>query len=132
MTTAKNNGLAAIEAAAEGENPPAETTEVKAVALTVTLDELTAGADVALPTVSTSTTGVTASIAWKLGETAKDKADAAGTYTGTITVTASEGYALAEGVTYTVNEKSATAPLTVELTVKAADSSNGNNSDQNS
>ena len=120
VTTAKNNGLAAIEAAAEGENPPAETTEVKAVALTVTLDELTAGADVALPTVSTSTTGVTASIAWKLGETAKDKADAAGTYTGTITVTASEGYALAEGVTYTVNEKEATAPLTVELTVKAA------------
>ena len=124
VTTAKTNGLTAIEAAAEGENPPAETTEVKAVALTVTLDELTAGADVALPTVSTETTGVTATIAWKLDETAKDKADTAGEYTGTITVTPSEGYALAENVTYTVNNESATAPLTVKLTVKAADSEN--------
>ncbi len=105
---------------------------MKAVALTVTLDELTAGADVALPTVSTETTGVTATIAWKLGETAKDKADTAGEYIGTITVTPSEGYALAENVTYTVNNESATAPLTVKLTVKAADSSSGGNSDQNS
>lgn len=69
-----------------------------------------------LPTATTETEGVTLKTEWKNGNNAAvTKADAAGTYTATITVTAKTGYTLkAEGVEYTIDGKTAEKPANVE------------------
>ena len=99
-----------------------------AVALTVANEDLTRGADsgkVALPSTVTITTtpenGATAAITWKnsSNETVTE-ANAAGDYTGTITVTPKTGFTL-DGATYTLNDASVQADaLTVTVTVNAA------------
>ena len=111
-----------------GGNVPGGDTAVTAVALTVATEDLTLDADsgkVALPSTVTITTtpenGETAAITWKnSSDETVTEANAAGDYTGTITVTPKTGFTL-DGATYTLNDASVQADaLTVTVTVNAA------------
>ena len=103
-------------------------TDVTLVRPTVATEDLTLDAGsgkVALPSTVTITTtpenGATAAIPWKnsSNETVT-VANAAGNYTGTITVTPKTGFTL-DGATYTLNNASVQADaLTVTVTVNAA------------
>ena len=95
---------------------PVTPTEVSAVAITwdtTTPVELNG----TLPEATSTTAGVDVKTEWKDAEgNVVTTAAAYGTYTGKVTVTAKDGYKLAENVAYTVNG-TATTNLTAEITV---------------
>ena len=79
-----------------------------------------------LPEAETTTTGVTVATVWKdsNGDEVTGTFSAAGEYSAEITVTATTGYELAAGVTYTLNTASASLEggvLKTTATVAAAD-----------
>ena len=88
---------------AAGEAP----TEISSVAVTLTVADLTTASE--LPEATSTEANVDVVTVWENSEGTEVEAFAeAGTYTAKITVTAKEGYALASGVTYTLNGSSAT------------------------
>ena len=124
-----------------GDAPGTETKEITAVAITVDTTATLTDGSATLPTATVAATvngsvdagaGLTATIAWEAksgtsGTVTNGTVNAAGTYVGTITVSdPAQGYALADAVTYKVNDTSVSADsLTVEVVV-----SEGTNADK--
>ncbi len=124
-----------------GDAPGTETKEITAVAITVDTTATLTNGSATLPTATVAATvngsvdagaGLTATIAWKAkdgtsGTVTNGTVNTAGTYVGTITVNdPAQGYALADAVTYKVNDTSVSADsLTVEVVV-----SGGTNADK--
>ncbi len=99
------NGV--LTATAEVGEATAAPTEVTAVAVTLTTTGLTVAST--LPQATTETVGVNLDTVWKSNNGAEVTEFAeAGTYSAEITVTAADGYKLADNVTYTLNEAEAT------------------------
>lgn len=96
-----------LKATVAGTVATAAPTEVTAVAVTLTTTGLTVAST--LPQATTETVGVNLDTVWKSNNGAEVTEFAeAGTYSAEITVTAADGYKLADNVTYTLNEAEAT------------------------